>query len=371
MRSLFVHDPADLKAPIPGGVQLCSQEFLEIVRAASDTTALVPVTVTRHPWWRVRRRFRLGSYLFYDPAACRAALENAAREVAPTHVFFNRSELMRLAPLVAQVAPGARAVVMSHGNQSGDDLYEASGPGGRRQAGLARLAAAWQIGLDLVTESAFRRRHLDAVCVMSDEEETLERWLGAKCTIVLPRLIRRQPLTWQPVAGRAGYVGTLSHTPNRVALTELCECLAARDARLLNLRLVGGPAEIGREFASRYPFVTFLGALDDAGLRAEAATWSVFLNPIFWLARGASMKLGQALGWGLPCLSTTAGSRGYRLAGGEVCLAPSEPDRFAHELLELLGQPNRLQAVRDAILTAADAWPTATTLARELRARLS
>lgn len=367
MRSLFVHDPADLAAPIPGGVQLCSQQFLGIVQAASAATTLVPVTVTRHPWWRLRRRLRLGSYLFYNPADWRADLVRAVRDTDPTHVFLNRSELLRFAPLARKISPDARVVLLSHGNQSGDDLYEAAGPGGRRQTGPARLAAAWQLGLDLVTESSFRHRHLDAVGVMSHEEETLERWLGAKQTIVLPRVIRPDPLPWRPVSQRIGFVGTLSHTPNRRALEALASCLAAAGAVGLEFRLVGGPSEIGRDFAARYAFIRYLGPLDEPSLRAEVATWSLFLNPIFWLARGASMKLGQALGWGLPCLSTAAGARGYRLSPGQVCLVGGDATDFAREALALAGRSERLEAVRAEILRSSGTWPTAASLARELQ----
>jgi hypothetical protein len=370
MRSIFVYDPNDLDAPVPGGVQLCSREFLEIVRAASEEVKLVPVTVTKASLWRLRRLLSLGSYLFYRPNDVYSLLANEVASVHPTHIFLNRSELMRIAPLAAQLAPGAKIVIMSHGNQSGDDLYEVAGPGGRCKSRLDRLAATWQLGLDLITESRYRHRYLDAVCVMSEEEETLERWLGATTTVVLPRVIYSRPLDWQPIPGRVGFVGTLNHTPNRVALERLCDQLACLNTAGLEFRLVGGPDDIGRALAAKYSFVQYLGRLDDAALQSEVSSWSLFLNPIFWLSRGASMKLGQALSWAIPCLSTRAGARGYCLSLGQSFLTKDSANAFATQLLDLVHDNDRLSTVRNQLLYSARDWPSVASLAAHLKSIL-
>lgn len=371
MRSLFIHDPSDLDAAIPGGVQLCSREFLEIVRAASKETALLPVTVTRAAGWRLRRRFGLGSYLLYRPEEIRGRLASAIQSLRPTHIFLNRTELARLATLAAELAPEARIVVMSHGNQSGDDLYEVAGPVGRRNRGLSRLAASWRLGCDLVTESRFRHGPVHAVCVMSDEEAVLERWLGARQTIVLPRIIHPRPLDWQPVPGRVGFVGTLDHTPNRVALQSLCALLASLAIPDLELRLVGSPESVGHELSQTYPFVHYLGRLDNDTLQQEVSTWSLFLNPIFWLSRGASMKLAQSLAWAIPALSTAAGARGYRIGAEEVAITDNSAEAFGARLRQLISSPAQLSALRTNLLNHNSRWPTKDSLAEELNARLA
>lgn len=372
MKSLFVHDPADLHAEIPGGVQLCSREFLEIVRAASAETRLLAVTVTRAPAWRLRRKLGLGAYLFYRPAEARAAVEREAHSgFAPTHVFLNRSELLRLAPLVAKNFPRAQVVVMSHGNQSGDDLYEIAGPGGRRASGLARLTAIWRIGLDLVCESRSRHRHIHGVCVMSDEEAVLERWLGARRVVVLPRVFASAPLAPSPVGLRIGYVGTLNHTPNRLALEAVCAEIARQGAGGIELRLAGGPGAVAEELATRFPFVRPLGRVDDAGLRAEAATWSVFINPIFWLSRGASMKLALALGWGLPVVTSRSGARGYEWREGSPCVTGDDASEFVRATLRLLRDPSQLAELRASCIRAAESAPDVAALAARLRAAFS
>lgn len=366
MKSLFVHDRDDLHADIPGGVQLCTQEFLKVVSAASSRVALLEVPRDTSPAARLRRKLRLGSYLGYDPAGFGPRLRQAIAAQAPTHVFLNRSELVRLAPVVRQALPSAFIAVMSHGNQSGDDLYEIAGPLGRRK-GFSRITATWQLGLDLVAESWHRHRHLDGICVMSREEAVLERWLGARRTLVLPRLMAPAELAWQPVAGRAGYVGTLDHTPNRAALVSVCEELR-HAPKPPELRVAGGPETAGRELAAQYPFITYVGRLPDAELAAEAASWSVFLNPIFWLARGASMKLRQGLAWGLPVLTTAAGRRGYEWRDDAVPTTPDVPAAFARRLLGLLGSPEVVAAARAASLAAVRSAPSVEELGGRLHA---
>jgi glycosyltransferase involved in cell wall biosynthesis len=300
-----------------------------------------------------------------------AALAAVIREHAIDHVFINRAELLRFAPLLRQLAPEIRLVLMSHGNQTGDDLYEVTGIGGRRTGGWHRLTATWQMGLDLRTESWHRRHGLDAVCVMSEEERTLERWLGAGCTIVLPRRLESAPLSRSPVANRIGYVGTLDHTPNRVALEAVCRELE-RQARPagLELRICGGPPPVGEGLAARFSFVHYLGRLDDNALRSEAATWSLMLNPLFWLSRGASMKLTTALGWGLPVLTTKAGARGYEWGGAAVPVCADDPRKFVQAALDLLANPTALAAAGAAAQTAVASAPNLEALAGRLRQAL-
>ncbi|MES2692489.1 MAG: glycosyltransferase family 4 protein [Verrucomicrobiota bacterium] len=364
MKAIFVHDRDDLEAQTAGGVQRCSREFLAIVRAASTETALFPIERSRAASLRLRRKFHLGSYLSYQPEDYAERLRVVLRDTAATHVFLNRSELLRFAPVIRTLAPQVCVVVMSHGNQSGDDLYEIAGPQGRR-TGLSRLGATWQLGLDLVAESWHRHRSIDGVCAMSVEEAALERWLGAPRTVILPRLIQPDFLEHRPIPSRVGYVGTLDHTPNRVALEEVCRAFARKGGKV-DFRLVGAPQAVGEEFARRHPFVTYLGPLPEAELRSEAASWAVFLNPILWLARGASMKLAQALAWGLPVVTTQSGSRGYEWQNGDLVITPDDAPAFVDAVTELLENPARLITAREASLAAARSSPPVAALAARL-----
>ncbi len=372
MNAIFLHDPDDLDAPVPGGVQLCSHEFLSIIRLASTTVSLLPVVRDRRLVTRVRRRLGLGAYLTYAPELEKSRLIRTLRENAAPHVFINRAELLRYAGLIRRLAPAARIVLMSHGNQSGDDLYEIAGPGGRRNSGRAARRAAAALARDLVLESRFRHGPLDAVVVMSEEEAVLERWLGARRVVVLPRLLVPDPLPWQPVACRVGYVGTIDHTPNRIAVAEICAELARqRPPSELEFRLVGSPDAVGEHFARTYPFVRYLGRLDDDQLRAEAASWSLFLNPILWLSRGASMKLGAGLRWGLPVLSTRSGTRGYEWGLASLPTTSDSATAFVARALQMIASDSALEEAHRASLDACKQAPTVSVLAARLAAALN
>ena len=205
---------------------------------------------------------------------------------------------------------------------------------------------------------------------MSEEEETLERWLGAKLTFVIPRVVVPAVLPWTPVRNRVGYVGSLGHPPNKVALTSVCEALARRGAAV-ELRLAGGPAATGQSFAARFPFVSYLGPLSEADLEKEASTWNLFLNPIFWLSRGASMKLAKALGCGIPTLTARNGRRGYLYHEAEMISTSADTAQaFADQLITSLASPADLQKVREAILANHAARAGAPEIGTQLRAFL-
>lgn len=366
MRSLFVCDPRDLEAEVKGGVQICSDEFLRVVRAASESVEIVNVSVTRALSWRMRRRLGLGSYLRYRPSEFEPSFRAYEKE-APTHVFLNRAELLRFAPFVRRIFPDVCIVILSHGNQSGDDLYEVAGPAGHRASGLKHFFGRLRLGNDLVTESQYRHRQLDGVCAMSAEECILEQWLGAKKTLVLPRLIRLEPIDWAPVRGRVGFVGTLNHTPNRVALELLCAALETLSFEDLEIRIVGGPVDVGADFEDAYSFVKYVGRLSDEELHEEVVSWSLFLNPIFWLSRGASMKLGQSLSWCIPAVTTGAGMRGYEIPERNVIAVENDVSEFAERLIESLQNPEQQKRIRRALLDSAGKYPSESSLGERLR----
>ena len=358
MKSLFIFNPLDMNSSPAGGVQLCSQEFLKLIETASEHIEYFEVNICRQILWRLRRKLRLGSYLFYNPEESRARMIQAVKLSQPTHVFINKSELIRFTPLIRELLPNAQIILMSHGNQSGDDLYELAGEDGSRNKGLSQLTAIWQIGQDLLTESWFRHRYIDLVCVMSEEEKVLERWLGAKNTIVLHRTIHVEQLLWNPKIGRVGFVGTLNHTPNRVAIEQICREISKKSSINIELRLVGRPEPDGQKLADQYSFVTYLGALDEDALKAEVCTWSLFLNPIFWLSRGASMKLGQAISWGIPFLTTLSGSRGYQTPESEFITTSDNCHDFVSRLFEITNNRNNIDKARLIVINIGRNSPT-------------
>jgi hypothetical protein len=373
MKAWFVTAGSALDAEKEGGVQLCSREFLEVVRSAFPSTAVIRLPNSRALTDRLHQRLRTSPYRVFNEEAfaarARAEWQAGGR---PDVVFLNMCETIRLAKVTKTLDPRVRVVLLSHGTQSGDDLYELSGRGGILRGGVRGWQARWKLGADLCLESEYRREFIDLVGVMSDEEEVLERWLGAPQTFLLPRLVAPKALLRNPVRGRVGYVGTLSHTPNRVALMLTLEEREKAAEISDEVRLVGGPEEIGAMLASRFRGVRYLGPLDTPELQEEAATWELFLNPIYWLSKGASMKLAQALAWEIPFVSTRSGARGYMLPGLDNWVVPDQPRAFLEKWREHLAASDRMtERFLIDLEKSRPAWPTPKTLGQALRERLS
>ena len=131
--------------------------------------------------------------------------------------------------------------------------------------------------------------------------------------------------------------------------------------------MVGHPESIGKELSKRFPFVIYHGALDTSDLKRVMSHWSLFINPIFWLSKGATMKLADALGAGLPVLSTKLGRRGYDLPEELVFISENNAQSFASMLDRLLACPELLRAKHENLLSSADQLTTVESLACRIR----
>jgi hypothetical protein len=225
------------------------------------------------------------------------------------------------------------------------------------------------LGEQLLVEAASRPA-FDHVFTLAPFEAEIERWLGARQVTWLPQRVSAAPLPWAPVPGRAGFVGTLDHPPTVEALRLFLPELARRQDPPVRLRLVGGPAARGAEWAARFPCVDYLGPLDDAALEAEAATWTSYPQPLFCHARGASTKLATALGWRVPVVTTPAGARGYRWRAGGPVLAATAAE-IADHVARLAHDDAARAAARAALAAAAYTCPTLQEAADRLNAALA
>jgi hypothetical protein len=283
-------------------------------------------------------------------------------------VFLNQVDLAPLAgALRAKLGPRVKIVLLSHGLESADYLHVLRARGAGTPFGDVGRSDLTKLGRLLVTES-LHRQHIDQVFTLAPFEAEIERWLGARQVDWLPRTVTPCPLEWAPGPGRLGYVGTLNHPPNSEGLLLLLRALAAAPVPGQRIRLVGGPADAAQALTRAFPFVDYLGPLPDAELRAEAATWTCFLHPLFCYARGCSTKLAVALGWQIPVVTTAAGVRGYRWREGELPVADT-PGELAR-LLARLADPEVARASQREVCAVARSSPTLEEVAAQVRSAL-
>jgi len=315
-----------------GGQQVCTREYRETLRLAGFDLVDVLWEHERTLVRRVSNRLKPSPYNRPWPSDLAERAVDAARQHDAKLVFLNVIDLLPLAQDIKKLAGRELKVVMlSHGLASVDEVHTQRilnsypflpiNPSPLRPGELLRQEAEFL-------------PFCDHVVSLAPFEVEICRWLGAQSNSWVPRAIPSDPLERLPTPGRVGAVGTLDHPPTMEAMWLVLEAMRKRGPGDGKVRIVSGSRRQAEFFAERFPFVEDAGRLDDAGLRAEASTWSAFLHPLFCFARGASTKLATGLSWGLPCITTESGMRGYNLPNGSVTCV-SSPEEFA----DAVGRP--------------------------------
>lgn len=315
-------------APVSGGAQWCTREYRATLAAAGFR--LIDVTYGNRTSLAVRLRRQVQPQPFdhIDATAIAAEVASSATTHGARWCFLNNADAGSLTPTLRRAVPSLRLVFLSHGVELTDVVNNLRlGPD---TAPAVQRHPAW-LGQLLLAEIA-QRQALDAVVCIAQPDLEVERWLGDRPRLFLPRQIPADDLPAAPISGRIGCVATLNHGPNRDGIERFAAELTAFPE--VELHLVGGPEEAGRALAAGFPAIRYAGPLDEAALRRAAATWRAFVNPIFCPARGASTKVATALGWGLPVLTTPDGARGYIWSDADLPLAatPHALAALAHEV---------------------------------------
>ncbi len=365
---LFLTHKKLLRAEITGGVQLCSQEFLQVVEHCKDfLVEEFYVGFTRRIVDRIRIRIGWENYSMYDISKEKETLIKKIREEKIEILFINMSSAMRYAKPVKEVfGDKVKIILLSHGNHSGDFLHLIGRPLGK-VTGFRLWKNKFRLGMLLSTESDFRIRYLDGVVAISETERQIENWLNARRTLFFPRLLKNSFLDHQPQLSRIGFVGRLDHPPNLQGISILCDAFAKQEIGDLRLRLVGAPVQYGQQLAAKYPFIEYLGEYSDEALEKEASTWSFFLNPVWWYSTGASTKLGKGISWGIPIATTTAGMRGYQWSAGTL-LVEDTPIMMCKKILEALKSRGSVLAWADQTRLVAANGPRLSDLSQQLEA---
>ncbi|TAF74510.1 MAG: hypothetical protein EAZ53_09005 [Bacteroidetes bacterium] len=190
INSLFITNPKDLNSDILGGVQICSQEFLEVVKLVSNKFVIHNVNISQNLFLKAKRKLKIDSYDLYDIEPDKNEILSIINKHEINYIFINKAELIKFSKIIKLTSPySVKVVLMSHGNETGDFLHELT----HIHSKFSLFKKSWQklrLGLNLFLESYYRHRYIDLVCAMSEEEVAIEKWLGSKEIFFFPRLIR-------------------------------------------------------------------------------------------------------------------------------------------------------------------------------------
>jgi glycosyltransferase involved in cell wall biosynthesis len=282
-------------------------------------------------------------------------------------LLLNGVSFLECVSQIREKLPTTKLVLVSHGLDSTDYVHELNAKTQRERASGALNSELRRLGRQLIIECQ-RLGQYDAVLGLSQTEAEINRWLGARNSLWLPRSVCSNPIHWNPQKGRMGFVGTLDHPPNLDGLRRVLDLVAQRGSSV-TIRIVGRPEMVGESLARSYRCAEYLGALSDDELAHEAGSWRAFLHPVFCVARGASTKLATGLGWGIPIVATTAGRRGYQWTSGDL-IESNTPAEFVEQMIRLAEDDSYMNSIRQQVLQVACSSPTLEQNASVLRSCL-
>jgi glycosyltransferase involved in cell wall biosynthesis len=347
-----------------GGVKLCTREYLSLIQLLYDVV-LFPVNTHIDLKYRIKVKIGLNVYNDFCPEGYRQQLTTVIQDNNVGIVFLNMSNTASFAEVIKDIfGDKVKIVLCSHGNESGDYLHEST-RFAKRLPFYKSILSSYTLGLMLKKEATFRQKFLDAVLTVSPVEESLEKWLGAGNVMMVPRTITNEPVNWEPVTGRVGFIGDLSHWPNFFGIEQLSESIKNDPGKEIEVRLVGSPGHIGLGLEKTYPFIKYLGYLNNDELEKEVSTWAFFLNPVYYYSRGVSTKLAKALGWGIPVITTSIGCRGYQWDRGDLVFAET-PHETAEKIKEFATDPEKIKTAVNAVKELVLSSPTLESIGKNL-----
>ncbi|MES2267310.1 MAG: glycosyltransferase [Bacteroidota bacterium] len=336
---LFITDKAYVDYNIAGGVQLCTGEFINYFEQAGYTVNVLKVQPVISTIKKLRIKLGIEAYSLYELSPYVNDIVSSVKAKNIKIVLFNQISLAHwAADLKKHLPTDVKFICLSHGNESGDFLHHIT------QTQKPTFTHTWRLGRLLIREKQIFG-NLDGVITISEQEAATNSWIGAKQILYLPRILKPAFINWGQNNTRVGFVGTLDHLPNIEGVRSL-----ARELKKSNFKaefvLVGGPESVGQQLAKEFPFIKYKGPLSSTQLINEVQIWAVFLNPVFWYARGSSTKLAQAINWGIPVISTPAGARGYQLSNKAILTEDNTPASFAKAVTSALINPESLLGLK-------------------------
>ena len=199
---LFISQSNFLKSG-GGGVQVCTREFIDVIKAVDIALTILPFDPDRRFSTRLLRL--VDSSPFVRPFApdLLPRIEAAARQTPFDFVFLNQEVLATLGPFLrSRLGERCKIVVLSHGLEHTDLLHFIRLRRSLPISGRTRPAASVLLGRILLAEQHFRR-FIDGVCAISPFDADVERWLGTRHVVWLPRVVTSAP--WRGGRRRDGW----------------------------------------------------------------------------------------------------------------------------------------------------------------------
>jgi glycosyltransferase involved in cell wall biosynthesis len=193
-------------------------------------------------------------------------------------------------------------------------------------------------------------RDADATVVVTAEEKTALQELGVRDVTVIPNVHEVFVAGGRRIDDTTGllFIGNYNHPPNVDAVQWLCDLvmpLVWKKLPAANLALVGSnpPQAV---FALQSERVRVTGYVRDVSTYFRDSR--LFVAPLRFGA-GMKGKIGQALQYALPVVTTPVGAEGLGLWDGEnAAIVDAQPEAFAEAIVSLYGDAERWHRISNA-----------------------
>lgn len=364
-KAIFITNEIYVDKTLPeGGVQYCTDEYLKLLTQKFDLS-IFKIKNKKSIFYRILVKMGINQYKDFSVEYYKDSLIELIQNQKIDFVFLNQSNTAAFAQcLKTNLTHPIKIFICSHGNESGDLLHEFT----KFQEELPtykKTFSKYIFGSVIFKEVEFRNKFIDGVLTVSEVEREIENWLGSKRVLFIPRMIDYQPVILNPKLGIVGFFGDLSHKPNFFCLKLLCEEINKLNFQNLELRIVSSSEKESKQLEKNFSFIHYLGYLTNDELRKESEHWCFFLNPVFYFSRGVSTKLGKALSYGLPVITSSIGTRGYSWNDGYLP-TPANPEEMARVILELTFDLDKITFYQNQVKKIVQSTPKVSDLAKSL-----
>jgi len=179
------------------------------------------------------------------------------------------------------------------------------------------------------------------IAVSEDDKKLIYRELPGTHVEVIPNIhvMPTYPDQKKRRYGELVFVGAFKHDPNVDAMLYFCRNvmpLIAEDHPEIRLKIIGSnPPQAISELES--PHIEVLGYVPETAPYLESAYISV--APLRY-GGGMKGKVGEAMSYGLPVVTTTFGAEGFGLETGRDLLIGDSAETFASQVISLLNDAN-------------------------------
>jgi GT2 family glycosyltransferase/glycosyltransferase involved in cell wall biosynthesis len=185
-------------------------------------------------------------------------------------------------------------------------------------------------------------------CNSSEDKNVVSREVAEERIVVIPTIHPLQE-RGRPFEERHGllFIGHLKHRPNSDAVHYFMReiyPLIERCRPEINFYIVGSGAS-QEILAYQSETVHVMGYVPDIDPLFQSVR--VFVGPLRFGA-GTKGKIGDALAYGLPVVTTSIGSEGFALTGGETAMIADEPQTFADSVLQVYREQELWQRLSNA-----------------------